>query len=225
MSLTSILLSPQLIEPPFHINRQSGTVKQDVSPSAVRTAQSRGKDASLLVASSNANSNLHHEVEERLRHSFQLSKPSHSIQGSLPVVACPHHLQDDQKYPPFLCSSTPTCSYCIQREALHQRPTVSQSPTPAPPTHNNCTRHGCGNCVCIVDSFNTLSMSSPPAQGHMVSTVPQSMALLRSCREEAAAVANRNYLDDTTVDDLAGYLDEIMFIPKPMSAMAELMYT
>jgi hypothetical protein len=48
--------------------------------------------------------------------------------------------------------------------------------------------------------------------------------MMRSCREQAA-VAYANSFDDTTVDDLAGYLDEIMFIPKPMSEMAELMYT
>ena len=50
------------------------------------------------------------------------------------------------------------------------------------------------------------------------------MVVMRSCREQAAA-ACVNSFDDTTVDDLAGYLDEIMFIPKPMSEMAELMYT
>ncbi len=69
------------------------------------------------------------------------------------------------------------------------------------------------------ESFNTLSVSSSSAsnQGY---TLPQ----WRSCREEAAAV-DMNCLDDTTVNDLAGYLDEIMFLPKPMSEMAELMYT
>ena len=68
----------------------------------------------------------------------------------------------------------------------------------------------------ITESFSGLSVS-----GHVtgVASVP------RSCREEAGAASHVNCLDDTTVDDLAGYLDEIMFIPKPMSEMAELMYT
>jgi hypothetical protein len=46
-----------------------------------------------------------------------------------------------------------------------------------------------------------------------------------SCRQQAVTYTPSSCFDDTTVDDLAGYLDEIMFLPKPMSEMAELMYT
>ncbi len=42
----------------------------------------------------------------------------------------------------------------------------------------------------------------------------------RSCRQEACY-----YPSDITVDELAGYLDELLYIPRPMSDMAELMYT
>ena len=77
-----------------------------------------------------------------------------------------------------------------------------------------------GDNITITDFFNTLSVSNSPNQSGVP---PQSLAVLKSCREEAAV--GMSYLDDTTVDDLAGYLDEIMFIPKPMSEMAELMYT
>ncbi len=71
--------------------------------------------------------------------------------------------------------------------------------------------------------FNAAS-SAPFAHANgSTGSAPQSVVIRRSCREEAAACAN--CFDDTTVDDLAGYLDEIMFIPRPMSEMAELMYT
>lgn len=40
-----------------------------------------------------------------------------------------------------------------------------------------------------------------------------------SCRQEAL------YYNDVSVEELAGYFDELLHIPKPMSVMAELMYT
>ena len=94
----------------------------------------------------------------------------------------------------------------------------------------------------MIESFNVLRVSSPtceatpqcvPTQssvnpsylpatptGLCQSAIPR--MLCRTCRQEACAPC---YLDDTTVDDLAGYLDQIVFLPKPMSEMAELMYT
>lgn len=42
----------------------------------------------------------------------------------------------------------------------------------------------------------------------------------RTCRQEACY-----YPNDITVDELAGYLDELLYLPQPMSDMAELMYT
>lgn len=32
-------------------------------------------------------------------------------------------------------------------------------------------------------------------------------------------------MDDTTVDELAGYFDNLVYIPRKMSLMAEMMYT
>ena len=43
-----------------------------------------------------------------------------------------------------------------------------------------------------------------------------------NCREEALGVG---YVDDVTVDDLAGYFDQMLHLPRPMSDMAQLMYT
>ncbi|XP_063968086.1 oxidative stress-responsive serine-rich protein 1-like [Lytechinus pictus] len=45
-----------------------------------------------------------------------------------------------------------------------------------------------------------------------------------SCSQEAR-MAIDGLPDDTSVDDLAGYFDSIVYIPRKMSAMAEMMYT
>lgn len=44
-----------------------------------------------------------------------------------------------------------------------------------------------------------------------------------NCREEALGMMG--YVDDVTVDDLAGYFDQMLHLPRPMSDMAQLMYT
>lgn len=36
---------------------------------------------------------------------------------------------------------------------------------------------------------------------------------------------SQDHSDDTTVDELAGYFDNLVYIPKKMSHMAEMMYT
>ena len=72
----------------------------------------------------------------------------------------------------------------------------------------------------VADSLSSLCVSNSNTP---CSSVPSLVAMPRSCRAEATSSAM--CLDDTTVDDLAGYLDQIMFLPKPMSEMAELMYT
>lgn len=50
-------------------------------------------------------------------------------------------------------------------------------------------------------------------------TTPTTQQPLLTCRQEAM------YNNDITVEELAGYFDELLHLPKPMSVMAELMYT
>ena len=77
----------------------------------------------------------------------------------------------------------------------------------------------------IATSFSSLSVTPTIPEGvSLASSSFRSSSLHMSCRQQAAA-CRQCHFDDTTVDDLAGYLDEIMYLPKPMSEMAELMYT
>lgn len=115
--------------------------------------------------------------------------------------ACPYHSRETQ----LLAGVNPSCPYCV-RDTSQRTENSNCFSVPSGGQARNSDGAG------ITESFSGLSVS-----GHI--SVP------KSCREQAGATSHVNCLDDTTVDDLAGYLDEIMFIPKPMSEMAELMYT
>ena len=63
-----------------------------------------------------------------------------------------------------------------------------------------------------------LSASADGASDVSTSLSGTDCSLEISCSQEAR-------LDDTSVDDLAGYFDDFVHIPKKMSSMAEMMYT
>uniref|UniRef100_A0A3P9QCW1 Oxidative stress-responsive serine-rich protein 1 n=1 Tax=Poecilia reticulata TaxID=8081 RepID=A0A3P9QCW1_POERE len=78
------------------------------------------------------------------------------------------------------------------------------------------TQQGPGWNSVEVYSFTGLRSvhSAPSAASPLASGSP------RSCSEQARA-----YVDDITIEDLSGYMEYYLYIPKKMSHMAEMMYT
>lgn len=79
--------------------------------------------------------------------------------------------------------------------------------------------------VYMFSGLQNSSQSAPERRAHVQDNV-QSFPLrtpsssLKSCSEQA-----RSSVDDVTIEDLSGYMEYFLHIPKEMSDMAEMMYT
>lgn len=69
------------------------------------------------------------------------------------------------------------------------------------------------------DVISECERSLPAHEDRTVSGASPSSGSPRSCSEQA------RYVDDITIEDLSGYMEFYLYIPKKMSHMAEMMYT
>ena len=98
-------------------------------------------------------------------------------------------------------------------------------------TVSNTTDTTCTcKCMCGQDQAHLCGTRFPPAISEHGSTVSGDSTQWvwpcshgnGSCGGEALGVG---YMEDVTVEDLAGYFDQMLYLPRPMSEMAQLMYT
>ncbi|XP_072016749.1 uncharacterized protein [Amphiura filiformis] len=73
------------------------------------------------------------------------------------------------------------------------------------------------------DTPSSGNPSLPPTMTAAASMPPRRVEY-NSCSKQARFSQDFNF-DDTTVDELAGYFENLVYIPKKMSMMAEMMYT
>lgn len=174
-------------------------------PSSAPTGEEH-KIVSLLQSTSSTDLP---KASGRLRDDLATSHCINDTQGSLSFCTC-SRVDEQGLLFQHSSSSNSNCTFCV-RDSI-QRSVTRNFSRGDHPGHMH------------VDSVGTSDSPTAFTSSHMGASLQSlPVPIARSCREEAAA--GMNHLDDTTVEDLAGYLDQIMFIPKPMSEMAELMYT
>lgn len=124
---------------------------------------------------------------------------------------------------------------CDGKDALCCQVTKNSSDTDSLPWKNGGVGFGnlrkgdsTPNLSFTGDSFATLQISSKTGRKQRLNsykeTSSSSAQAGRSNNEVTCAQQARMTADDTTIDDLTGYLDDLLHIPKKMSRMAEMMY-
>lgn len=131
-----------------------------------------------------------------------LSELHRSTDGAPVPCSCDHRGVSDSQEAGSLCSCT-----CQRWRAVEVysftglRGVISECERSLPSLED--TSRTLSSNATVASSSPTLSSGSP-----------------RSCSEQARA-----YVDDITIEDLSGYMEYYLYIPKKMSHMAEMMYT
>ncbi|XP_010864424.1 oxidative stress-responsive serine-rich protein 1 isoform X1 [Esox lucius] len=81
-------------------------------------------------------------------------------------------------------------------------------------------RNVISECERNLTSPEDASHTSPHQRTQTAGSTTLASSSPRSCSEQARA-----YVDDITIEDLSGYMEYYLYIPKKMSHMAEMMYT
>lgn len=97
----------------------------------------------------------------------------------------------------------------LTRESVESFMETNQQPSGGPVRRRITTRR---HTVTEISTSETTSEQQPSSAAAAVPPPPQPT---KGCRSQA---------NDVTVDELAGYMENALFIPRPMSTMAEMMY-
>ncbi|XP_015923244.2 oxidative stress-responsive serine-rich protein 1 [Parasteatoda tepidariorum] len=124
--------------------------------------------------------------------------------------SCAHLAKSD----PCKCRNV-TCGKAISRKKKKHCSKRSLSDKSFTSEINVSHQSGLPDCVQNVNGLATKCCSNKNFLDHRLSFSGQ-------C---AAQHASQDHADDINVDELAGYFDNFVYIPKKMSEMAEMMYT
>uniref|UniRef100_A0A3B4AEP0 Oxidative stress-responsive serine-rich protein 1 n=1 Tax=Periophthalmus magnuspinnatus TaxID=409849 RepID=A0A3B4AEP0_9GOBI len=158
-----------------------------------------------------------------------------SLQETVPAIKVSGDVQtsEESRAERSACDGAESGARLAQAQASDFRVLSELSSSCASPAQCSCIHNKCVETPKEVYSFTGLrnvvtecerATLSPEDSQRTVSTNSNLSATTsgspRSCSEQARA-----YVDDITIEDLSGYLEYYLYIPKKMSHMAEMMYT